>query len=171
LIILRKSVPQLSEAAFTRFVRKAARAAKLRGAVNVLVTTNRELQSLNRRFCGKNRATDVLSFPPLATLPEDFAGDIAISAEMAAANAKKLGHSADEEVRILALHGILHLAGYDHERDNGKMARTEERLRRALGLPAALIERASAEKASLGKSKTSPPESRRPTRGARRSWR
>jgi probable rRNA maturation factor len=68
-------------------------------------------------------------------------GDIAISADIAAKNAKELGHSGLEEVKILALHGILHLAGFDHERDNGEMEREEARLRSALGLPTGLIER------------------------------
>jgi probable rRNA maturation factor len=71
----------------------------------------------------------------------DFAGDVAISAEIAAQNARRLGHSLPEEIKILALHGVLHLAGYDHERDRGEMARKEEHLRKQLGLPVALIER------------------------------
>lgn len=125
----------------TRFVLRAAHAAGVRGSVNVLLTSNRELQSLNRKFRGKDQPTDVLSFPSAAGLPERFAGDIAISAEMATANSKKLGHSAAEEIKILVLHGLLHLAGYDHEQDRGTMARKEDRLRRALHLPVALIER------------------------------
>jgi probable rRNA maturation factor len=71
-------------------------------------------------------------------------GDIAISAEIAASNAKQLGHSEAEEIKILALHGILHLAGFDHERDNGEMAAEEVRLRSALKLPTGLIERSEA---------------------------
>jgi probable rRNA maturation factor len=141
LVIVRKSVAGLSEAAFSRFVRRAARAVGLRGEVNVLVTTSREVRSLNRRFRGKNKPTDVLSFPPMQKLPEDFAGDIAIAVEVAAQNGKRVGHTPAEEVKILAVHGLLHLAGYDHERDNGTMARKEQRLRRMLGLPVGLIER------------------------------
>jgi probable rRNA maturation factor len=140
-IIVKKRVAGISESMMDRFVARAARAAGVRGTVNVLVTTNRELQSLNRRFRGKDQPTDVLSFPAAVTLPEKFAGDIAISAEMAACNSKKLGHTTAEELKILALHGLLHLAGYDHEHDRGAMARKEERLRRALRLPAALIKR------------------------------
>ncbi|HYN15247.1 MAG TPA: rRNA maturation RNase YbeY, partial [Terriglobales bacterium] len=68
-------------------------------------------------------------------------GDIAISAEFGARNARRLGHSPADELKILILHGLLHLAGYDHETDGGAMARKEARLRRALGLPTALIER------------------------------
>jgi probable rRNA maturation factor len=66
---------------------------------------------------------------------------VAISAEIAAKNARRLGHAPKEEIKILALHGVLHLAGYDHERDQGEMARREEGLRKQLGLPVALIER------------------------------
>jgi probable rRNA maturation factor len=143
LIIVRKNVAGLSEIALARFVTRASRAARLHGAVNVLLTGNSELRALNSRFRGKDRPTDVLSFPPVFGLGNAFAGDVAISAEMAAHNARLLGHSPAEEVEILVLHGLLHLAGYDHERDHGEMARTEERLRRALHLPAGLIDRSS----------------------------
>jgi probable rRNA maturation factor len=143
LVIFRKPVAQLSEATLARFVTRACRAAKLRGMVNVMVTSNRELRSLNRRFRGKDKPTDVLSFPPLTDFGGKLAGDIAISAEIAGKNAKALGHSPAEEIKILALHGVLHLAGYDHERDGGEMARTEQKLRCSLGLPVGLIERSS----------------------------
>jgi len=142
-VIVRKRVAGLSEIALARFVTRAGRAARLPGAVNVLLTSNRELRTLNSRFRGKDRPTDVLSFPPVFGLGNAFAGDVAISAEMAAHNARLLGHSPAKEVEILVLHGLLHLAGYDHERDHGEMARTEERLRRALHLPAGLIDRSS----------------------------
>jgi probable rRNA maturation factor len=140
-MIVRKAVADLTEATLSRFVSRAARAVGLRGEVNVLLTTNRQMKSLNWRFRAKNMATDVLSFPPTSNLPAQYAGDIAISAEMAAQNGKRLGHSPAEEVKILALHGLLHLAGYDHERDNGTMARKEQQLRVKLGLPGGLIER------------------------------
>jgi probable rRNA maturation factor len=141
LVIVRKRVAGLSDVALARFVTRVGRAAHLRGAVNVLLTSNRELRALNSRFRGKDRPTDVLSFPPVVGLVNAFAGDVAISAEMAAQNAHLLGHTPAEEVKILALHGMLHLAGYDHERDRGKMASTEERLRKFLHLPASLINR------------------------------
>jgi probable rRNA maturation factor len=102
------------------------------------------MRALNRQFRSKNKATDVLSFPAGVsggTRPRNLAGEVAVSAEIAMRNAERLGHSAAEEVKILALHGILHLAGFDHERDNGEMARKEAKLRQALRLPAALIER------------------------------
>jgi probable rRNA maturation factor len=102
-------------------------------AVTCLITTDAELRRLNRQFRGKNYATDVLSFPP---------DEMAISLDRAAAQAKELGHSLDEELRILMLHGVLHLCGMDHEADSGEMLRAEIRWRRKLGLPAGLIERA-----------------------------
>jgi probable rRNA maturation factor len=141
LVIVKKRIAGLSEIALARFVTRASRAARLRGAVNVLLTSNSELRALNSRFRGKDKPTDVLSFPPVFGLGNAFAGDVAISAEMAAQNARLLGHSSAEEVKILALHGMLHLAGYDHERDDGEMAHTEERLRKSLGLPVGLIHR------------------------------
>jgi len=141
LVILRKPVAGLNDSILARFVTKASRAAKLRGAVNVLVTGSQELRTLNRRFCGKDQPTDVLSFAPEPGLVKGLAGDIAISAEIAKQNARELGHSAALEIKILALHGVLHLAGYDHERDHGVMAEKEAKLRRTLGLPGGLIER------------------------------
>lgn len=149
MVLLQRKVAGLSERALDRFVLRARLAARLNGAVNVLVTTSAAVRSLNRRFRGKDKATDVLSFPLPFNLPgggrgSRLAGDIAISADIAAHNAARLGHAVREEVEILVLHGILHLAGYDHERDNGNMARKEAKLRRALRLPASLIERASA---------------------------
>lgn len=107
------------------------------------------MRCLNRQFRAKDLPTDVLSFPSPSlppNKPAPTAGDIAISVEIAAQNAGKLGHSTAEEVKILVLHGILHLAGFDHERDNGEMARKEARLRRTLGLPLALIERNKSER-------------------------
>jgi probable rRNA maturation factor len=104
-----------------------------RRAVTCVITTDAELRRLNRQFRGKNYATDVLSFPP---------DEMAISLDRAAAQAKELGHSLDDELRILMLHGLLHLCGMDHEADSGKMRRAEIRWRKRLGLPAGLIERA-----------------------------
>jgi probable rRNA maturation factor len=149
LVILQKKVAGMSQAALTRFVLRARRAARLRGGVNVLVTSSAAIRALNRQFRSQNKATDVLSFPFTAKTPEaarkpSLAGEIAISADIAMQNAIRLGHSPAQEIKILTLHGILHLAGFDHERDNGQMARKEAKLRRTLGLPAALIERTQA---------------------------
>ena len=122
--------------ALERFARQAKRAARVRGEVSVWLASDAEIRRLNREFRGKNVTTDVLSFPA----PQG-GGDIAISAPVAQAQARQYGHSTTAELKILMLHGMLHLAGYDHERDNGRMARREERLRRQLRLPAGLISR------------------------------
>jgi probable rRNA maturation factor len=140
-VILRKPVAGLSDTALAKFVARASRASKLAGTVNVLVTGSSELRSLNRRFRGKDQPTDVLSFPPGPIFVNGLAGDIAISVDIAKQNARRLGHSAAQEIKILALHGVLHLVGYDHESDHGAMAGKETKLRRSLGLPLGLIER------------------------------
>ena len=141
LVILRKPVGGLSDTALAKFVARASRASQLSGTVNVLVTGSAELRSLNRRFRGKDQPTDVLSFPPSPEFENGLAGDIAISADIAKQNALRLGHSTAQEIKILALHGVLHLVGYDHETDQGTMAGKETKLRRSLGLPLGLIER------------------------------
>jgi probable rRNA maturation factor len=137
LVIVHSKLRGVSARALEQFAARARRAAGVGGEVDVLITTSAQIRRLNRRFRGHNTATDVLSFPS----GNGTAGDVAISAEIAARNARRLGHTAADELRILILHGLLHLAGYDHENDGGEMARKEARLRRALGLPAALIER------------------------------
>jgi len=143
LVIFRRRVAQLTEAALARFVSTARRVAGVRGAVDVLVTSKREMRLLNSRFLGKDRPTDVLAFPSEPCSVKINAGEIAISAEIASENARRLGHNIAEEIKILALHGILHLAGYDHEQDKGEMARKELRLRSTLNLPSGLMERIS----------------------------
>jgi len=129
---------------------RARRAVPLHAKVNILVTSSAEMRMLNLRFRKKNKATDVLSFPADSSSNRGgkrlFAGEIAISADIAARNAELFGHSPAEEVKILALHGLLHLAGFDHERDNGQMARKEGKFRRKLGLPSSLTERGESEK-------------------------
>jgi probable rRNA maturation factor len=168
-VVFRKSVPDLSEAALARFLARAGRAAGLRGSVNVLVTRSRELQALNSRFRGKDKPTDVLSFAALPGVVNDVAGDVAISAEIAAQNAKQLGHSAAQEIKILALHGIIHLAGYDHQSDQGTMARKEMKLRKFLGLPSGLIERSDLRTSSTRRGKRIPPAPKaRATRSLRK---
>jgi probable rRNA maturation factor len=102
---------------------------------------------LNRRYRRINKPTDVLSFPfedGTATAGGAFPrylGDIVIAREIAAKQAKNQRHSLLIEFRVLALHGLLHLLGYDHEVDAGRMARMEARLRRKAGLPHGLIAR------------------------------
>jgi len=102
-----------------------------------LITTDEELRLLNRRFRRKDTPTDVLSFPTADGSP----GEIAISFDRAAEQAAELGHGVEHELRILMLHGLLHLSGMDHETDAGEMARMEARWRKRLGLPLGLIER------------------------------
>jgi probable rRNA maturation factor len=140
-VIFRKRVPDLTELALDRFLTRARRCVRLKGAVSVLLTTSAEMKFLNRRFRGKDKPTDVLSFPVEPMAASKGAGEIAISAEIASNNARTLGHSPAEEVKILVLHGLLHLRGYDHECDNGQMARREKQLRTQLHLPLGLIER------------------------------
>jgi probable rRNA maturation factor len=137
-IVLEHSDKEISARALGRFAAKARRAIGVDGEVNVRITSSRELQELNRHFRKKNQATDVLSFP--SDIPK-VAGDIAISAEIAVANAAAFGHSPAAELKVLILHGLLHLAGFDHETDNGEMLFRETELRRKLRLPVGLIER------------------------------
>jgi probable rRNA maturation factor len=152
LVIFQKRVADLSQLALDRFVARARRAAGVKGMINVLVTSSAEMKRLNRRFRGKDQPTDVLSFPAEPDLRNNLAGEIAISADIATKNAQSLGHSPADEVKILVLHGVLHLRGYDHESDDGQMARREKQLRAKLRLPPGLIERATPEKENIKKS-------------------
>ena len=139
-MILRHKLDGTSATALERFAARARRAAGLgRNTVDVLITNSREMRKLNHRFMGKDRPTDVLSFPATT---KGFAGEIAISADVAAHSARELGHPLATELKVLMLHGMLHLAGHDHESDRGEMARLEQKLRRRLRLPASLTERA-----------------------------
>jgi len=117
----------------------------IEGEVHVLLAGDATLRRLNRQFRGKNVATDVLSFPAVES-GAGVAGDLAISLETAARQAKQFGHSLRDEVRVLLLHGVLHLAGFDHERDAGEMAAREAELRRELRVETGLIARAKAGK-------------------------
>ncbi len=148
LVILRKAAADISETALSRFAARAHRAVGLKGEVAVLITGNAEIRKLNREFRKKDKPTDVLSFPSEA---ERATGDIAISADIARQNGKALGHGTLAELKILILHGMLHLAGMDHETDDGQMARREDRLRRELALPDGLIERVNGSSAKRGK--------------------
>ncbi len=127
-----------------------------RGTVSVAILSDGKVKALNRAYRGIDKATDVLSFPGdeqtgsggvfarkgRKPLPTPFLlGDIAIARGIAQKQAKLLGHSLSVELRVLALHGLLHLLGYDHDSDGGRMARAEARLRRKAGLPPGLIAR------------------------------
>ena len=111
---------------------------RARGEVTVAVVPDARVRALNQRYRRKDRATDVLSFA--AEEPGEL-GDVVIAAGVAARQARQAGHSVSAELRVLALHGLLHLLGYDHEHDDGRMARLERRLRRKGGLVEGLIER------------------------------
>jgi len=127
----------LSRSGLSRFLQTAQAAVGLTGEVEVLLANDRTLRRLNRQFRGKDKSTDVLSFPATA----NYAGDLAISLDTAQKQANEHGHSLRDEVRVLLLHGVLHLAGMDHEADAGEMAAAEASLRKRLGLPNGLIAR------------------------------
>jgi probable rRNA maturation factor len=119
--------------------------ARVAGEVTIAVVPDTRSRTLNHTYRGKDSATDVLSFPGAVVTrsprPVAFLGDIVIARGVARRQAREAGHSESTEWRVLALHGLLHLAGYDHETDNGRMARVEARLRRRGGLRDGLIER------------------------------
>ena len=122
--------------------------ARARGDVTVALVSDRRMRTLNRTFRGKDAPTDVLSFP--AAPPPGgsrrrpaYLGDIVIATGVAKRQAKDVGHPLGTELRVLALHGLLHLLGYDHETDDGEMARVEARLRRKAGLEQGLISRST----------------------------
>jgi len=117
------------------------------GEVTIALVSDGRMRALNRAFRGVDRATDVLSFPTADVAPGAAVttlGEVAIARGLAGRQARAAGHTLGTELRVLALHGLLHLLGFDHESDDGRMARTEARLRRAGRLPAGLIERARA---------------------------
>ena len=107
--------------------------------MTVAIVTDARVRLLNRQYRRKDKPTDVLSFP---SDERGYLGDVVIAAGVAARQARAAGHSLATEIRVLALHGLLHLLGYDHERDDGRMARLERRLRKRGGLREGLIERA-----------------------------
>lgn len=113
--------------------------ARARGEVALALVSDRRIRTLNRVYRGKDAVTDVLSFPAGEDGP--FLGDVVIASGVAARQAAGAGHPLRTELRVLALHGLLHLLGYDHETDDGEMARVEARLRRKAGLERGLIER------------------------------
>lgn len=118
----------------------AAAPAAARGEVVVALVSDAKMRALNRRFRGVARATDVLSFPaggtPRPPAPgRRLLGDVVIAAGVADRQARRAGHPVGVELRRLALHGLLHLLGHDHTRDDGRMERLERRLRRRGGLP------------------------------------
>jgi len=144
-----RSIPANGLASWLRRVAPA----RARGTVNLALVSDRRIRALNRTYRRKDYATDVLSFPTNPAHPTNpesltptpsgrkFLGDIVIALGVARRQAREVGHTEATELRVLALHGLLHLLGYDHERDHGRMARVERRLRRKGGLRQGLIER------------------------------
>ncbi|MGB0036615.1 MAG: rRNA maturation RNase YbeY [Candidatus Acidiferrales bacterium] len=154
---VRVSVPEL-----TKFFDLARRRLRVRsGALTICLVTDAEITRFNRTYRGKKGPTDVLSFPSHGARSSDakgkpegkparggvgafsfassnhassYLGDIAIAPAVARRNARRFGRSFEDEMRILILHGMLHLMGYDHETDDGRMDRRERRLRRELGI-------------------------------------
>jgi probable rRNA maturation factor len=118
-----------------------------RGTVSVALVSDARVRALNRTYRRMDAATDVLSFPserirrPRRRSAPRFLGDIVIARGVARRQARAAGHPPATELRVLALHGLLHLLGYDHERDHGRMSRVERRLRQKGGLAGGLIER------------------------------
>jgi probable rRNA maturation factor len=155
MIVNRQRSVRIPIAQLNRFLASAQKRLRVpAGALTVAFVTDTEMKRWNRAFRGKNRPTDVLSFPvaeaseknsktssrsrrgsqPPAPPADLYLGDIAIAPAVARANALRFGRSFPDEMRILILHGILHLLGHDHESDEGQMDRREGRLRRELGL-------------------------------------
>ena len=131
----------LSRSGLGRFLKSAQELVGLEGEVEVLLAGDRTLRRLNRQYRGKDEATDVLSFPAAEELAGVYGGDLAISLDTAKRQAEEQGHSLRDEVRVLLLHGLLHLAGLDHEVDGGEMREREAELRGRLRLPNGLIAR------------------------------
>jgi probable rRNA maturation factor len=129
-LLNRQRRKRISHSRIRRVLAGAAEALRVSGELALVLAGDRALRDLNRRYRGKDRPTDVLSFP--AEGGEVGLGDIVISVETAARNARTLGRTLPQELDILALHGFLHLLGHDHERDDGTMDRLERRLRRKL---------------------------------------
>ena len=128
----RQRKTKIDTKAWEAFADKAAAAIGKGGsAATIAFVSDKAIRRLNREFRGVDKATDVLSFPADET---DNLGDIAISVDTAARQAKENGLAFDEEVAQLILHGLLHLSGYDHETDNGEMNRLELKIRRRLGI-------------------------------------
>jgi probable rRNA maturation factor len=120
---------------------EAAAPVRARGEVSIALVSDAHMRRMNGVFRGVDATTDVLSFP--SGEPGPWLGDIAIAIGRAREQARRERHAFRTELRVLALHGLLHLLGYDHEHDGGRMRRAEERLRRRAGLPAGVIARST----------------------------
>ena len=154
----------LSRPALSRFLNRGRTAVGIEGEVDVLLTSDAELKRLNRAFRNKNKATDILSFPTPPEIADHHAGDLAISLETAARQAVQFGHTLADELRILILHGLLHLYGLDHETDEGEMAAHESELRAILKLPGSLIARVTTKSAPKRPVKSATKKSPKPAK-------
>lgn len=137
-VVNRQRKVPIDPAPWQAFTEKALRAIrKGERDATIAFISDRQIRELNKRFRGINKPTDVLSFPAgdgMGTSSVASLGDIAISIERAQVQAKENRMAFDDEIAQLILHGLLHLCGYDHETDNGKMNRLELQLRRKLGI-------------------------------------
>lgn len=131
---------RLRSQTLARWIEKHA-PARARGRVVIAIVTDVTMRRFNRQFRQMDYATDVLSFP---SITPGSLGEMAIASGVCRRQARDAGHSEATELKILALHGLLHLMGYDHEADGGEMSKVEERLRIRAGLPAGLIHRVDA---------------------------
>jgi len=129
-LLNRQRRQRISPARLRRVLSGAAEALRVSGEVSLVLAGDRLLRRLNRDYRGKDRPTDVLSFP--GDGGEAGLGDVVISVETAGRNARRLGRSLQQELDVLALHGLLHVLGHDHETDDGTMDRLERRLRTRL---------------------------------------
>lgn len=143
-VTFRRVPPDLRRRAIEGFARRLQREVGGGRPFDCLIAGDAELRRLNREFRGEDRPTDVLSFPSGQTGRSARLGDLAISLQRARSQARGFGHSTEQEIHFLMLHGLLHLTGLDHETDRGRMARTEKLWRARLGLPDGLIERVRA---------------------------
>ena len=131
-VVNRQRRLQLDTEAWSTFAASALNAiGKSEQSATIAFVSDKRIRELNRQFRGIDKATDVLSFP---AEEEANLGDVAVSVETAAVQAKESGLSFDDEIAQLILHGLLHLSGYDHETDTGEMNRLELRLRKKLGI-------------------------------------
>jgi len=131
-VVNRQRRLKLDTVAWSNFAEKALNAiGNSESSAAIAFVSDKKIRALNRQFRGVDKATDVLSFPAGEKMN---LGDIAVSVDTAAMQAKENGLSFDDEIAQLILHGLLHLAGYDHETDNGEMNRLELKLRRKLGI-------------------------------------
>jgi probable rRNA maturation factor len=139
IVLFRRAGNGLPRAELRKFAKQLVLEVAAERQFECLLTDDRELRRLNQSFLGHDYPTDVLSFP--SGMSGGFLGEMAISVNRASEQASEFGHSLTEEIKILMLHGVLHLLGMDHEKDRGAMGRAERRWRKRFGLPKSLIER------------------------------